>query len=338
MDRKLAVVLAFLLLALVPLGCGGEGDGAGGDGPSAPSGPNEANGNDAQEGATPGAVRAEIRGVHLRVAEGVVLEIRSLRGGLVPTEEGSYPVFDDPTSFAVAIEDAEIAMSPESLAALLNGYVFAYDGAPFSELTIELTEDGKVFQKGQMNKAGGVPFTMLGSLGVTDEGDVKIEPEELHTAGLPVENLLDFFGVELDQVVETRESRGVRIDEDTLILDPERALPSPRMRGRVTGVRVEGNRIVQRFGGGGAGGGVEATAPVQDRGYMFFTGNLLRFGKLTMRDTDLEIADADPSDPFDFYLERYQEQLTAGYSKTLEDGGLVSYMPDYAEAGGTDLP
>jgi hypothetical protein len=251
MDRKLAVVLAFLLLALVPLGCGGEGDGAGGDGPSAPSGPNEANGNDAQEGATPGAVRAEIRGVHLRVAEGVVLEIRSLRGGLVPTEEGSYPVFDDPTSFAVAIEDAEIAMSPESLAALLNGYVFAYDGAPFSELTIELTEDGKVFEKGQMNKAGGVPFTMLGSLGVTDEGDVKIEPEELHTAGLPVENLLDFFGVELDQVVETRESRGVRIDEDTLILDPERTLPSPRMRGRVTGVRVEGNRIVQRFGGGG---------------------------------------------------------------------------------------
>jgi hypothetical protein len=109
----------------------------------------------------------------------------------------------------------------------------------------------------------------------------------------------------------------------------------------VTGVRVEGNRIVQRLGGGGgggAGGGGEATAPVQDRGYMFFTGNLLRFGKLTMRDTDLEIADADPSDPFDFYLERYQEQLTAGYSKTLEDGGLVSYMPDYAEAGGTDLP
>lgn len=318
-----------LLLALGPLACGGEdedGHRAGPDEarPTSPAG----SGSAGEE--TAGAVRAEIRGVHLRVANGVVLEVRALRGALVPVEEGAFPVFDDPESFTVAIEHAEIAMTPASLAALLNGHVFAYDGAPFSDLEIELTDDGKVFQKGQLDKAGGVPFTMLGTLGVTDDGDVRIEPEELHTAGLPVENLLDVFGVELEELVETRESRGVRIDEDALILDPERALPSPRMRGRVTAVRVEDGRIVQTFGDGGGG---EATAPVTDRGYMFFRGNLLRFGKLTMHDTDLEIADADPSDPFDFYLERYQEQLTAGYSKTLKDAGLVSYMPDYAEVG-----
>jgi hypothetical protein len=345
-DSMSAAALALLLavlLGLAALACGGEGEGPAGkhpegespagDGRPDPTGSSETDG---QEGATPGAVRADFRGVHLRVAEGVVLEIRSLSGELVPTEEGSYPIFDDPSSFVMVIEDAEIALSPESLAALLNDHVFAYEGAPFSDLEIELTEDGKVLQKGQLHKAGGVPFSMLGTLGVTGEGDVKIEPEELHTAGLPVENLLDFFGVELDQVVETRESRGVSIDEDTLILDPERALPSPRMRGRVSAVRVEGNRIVQVFGEGAVDGGTGA--PVSDRGHMLFRGNLLRFGKLTMHDTDLEIADADPSDPFDFYLERYQEQLTAGYSKTLEDAGLVSYMPDYAEAGEADLP
>lgn len=344
-DRKpaLALLLALLLpcLALAALACGAgdDDDGKAAPAPTGSTGSTGSGGPEPAEGAADtaeGAVRADIRGVHLRVAEGVVLEIRSLHGELVPTEAGSPPVFDDPSSFVMAIEGAEIALSPESLAALLNGHVFAYEGAPFSDLTIELTEDGKVLQRGQLDKAGGVPFSMLGTLGVTGDGDVKIEPEELHTAGLPVENLLDLFGVELDQVVETRESRGVRIDEDTLVLDPERALPSPRMRGRVTAVRVEGNRIVQTFGAGVGEGGTGA--PVGDRGHMLFRGNLLRFGKLTMHDTDLEIADADPSDPFDFYLDRYQEQLTAGYSKTLEDGGLVSYMPDYAEAGGADPP
>jgi hypothetical protein len=35
---------------------------------------------------------------------------------------------------------------------------------------------------------------------------------------------------------------------------------------------------------------------------MFYRGKILRFGKLTMVDSDLQIVDDDPSDPFDFYL------------------------------------
>ena len=38
----------------------------------------------------------------------------------------------------------------------------------------------------------------------------------------------------------------------------------------------------------------------------------LRFGKLTMVDSDLDLVDADSHDPFDFYLHDYQCQLAAG--------------------------
>jgi hypothetical protein len=55
----------------------------------------------------------------------------------------------------------------------------------------------------------------------------------------------------------------------------------------------------------------------------------LRFGKLTMTDADMELIDADPADPFDFFPARYTEQLVAGYSKNTRQGGLKVYMPDF---------
>ena len=320
------------LAALVP-GCGG-GERSETGGRDRARGEESAPAPDGREQAGRRPIRAAIRNVHLRVDEAVVLEIRGLTGTLESTRPGEVPFFDDPESFRIRIEGAEVAMSPESLAGLLNGHVFAYDGAPLADLTVEITEDGRVRQSGTLRKAGGVPFTMTGAISATPDGDVQLEPEEISAAGLPVERLLDLFGVELSDLINTREDLGVRIEEDTIILDPERAVPPPRIRGRVSSVRVEGGRIVQVFG---SGPGREPRPPVADRGHLFFLGGVLRFGKLTMRPADLEIADLDPSDPFEFYQRRYQEQLVAGYSKTLEDQGLVSYMPDFSEAAGRDL-
>lgn len=34
------------------------------------------------------------------------------------------------------------------------------------------------------------------------------------------------------------------MDDNDIILDPERMLPPPRMRGRITAVRVEGDEMI----------------------------------------------------------------------------------------------
>ena len=62
---------------------------------------------------------------------------------------------------------------------------------------------------------------------------------------------------------------------------------------------------------------------------MYYRGGVLRFGKLTMTDTDLELIDANPRDSFDFFQDRYNDQLVAGYSKNTPQHGLKVYMPDY---------
>jgi hypothetical protein len=52
----------------------------------------------------------------------------------------------------------------------------------------------------------------------------------------------------------------------------------------------------------------------------------LRFGKLMMLDAEMQIVDLRPSGFFGFSLDRYQEQLVAGYERTLPDMGLLVYM------------
>jgi hypothetical protein len=53
-----------------------------------------------------------------------------------------------------------------------------------------------------------------------------------------------------------------------------------------------------------------------------------------MSDADLQLIDADPRDPFDFFPAHYDVQLVAGYSKNTPAKGLKTYMPDYGDIRG----
>ncbi|MGH9567062.1 MAG: hypothetical protein ACRD4I_13825, partial [Candidatus Angelobacter sp.] len=72
--------------------------------------------------------------------------------------------------------------------------------------------------------------------------------------------------------------------------------------------------------------------------YMAYRGNRLKFGRLTMEDTDMVLIDPAPRDPFDFYLDHYKEQLTAGYTKTTATFGLRVFMVDYNKLKPARLP
>jgi len=64
---------------------------------------------------------------------------------------------------------------------------------------------------------------------------------------------------------------------------------------------------------------------------MSFSGNSVRFGKLTMENTDLTVLDLDPGDPLDWYQDHYKEQLAAGYAKINSNFGLRSYVKDFSK-------
>jgi hypothetical protein len=65
---------------------------------------------------------------------------------------------------------------------------------------------------------------------------------------------------------------------------------------------------------------------------MYYRGGVLKFDKLTMNGTDLRLVDADPRNPFEFSPTQYARQLAAGYSKSLPNRGLRTFMLDLDQA------
>jgi hypothetical protein len=271
-----------------------------------------------------------MKNVHMHMTDRVVLKIHSLRGVLLRTDKSRPPVFDDKASFVIRIDAGEIAMSTASLTALMNDYVFNYRKAPIKELEITTDEKGRLEQEGVLDKGVDVPFKVKAVLMPTPDGRIRVKAKSIKAAGLPVKGLMGLLGIEMDDMVKIQAGRGIAVEDNDFILDPQQMLPAPRIRGNVTSVRIEGDQVVQVFGKGPAPG--RRLLPYSRYpNYMYFRGGNLRFGKLTMAGADLALIDQDPKDPFDFNLDRYNDQLVAGYSKNTPNKGLKTFMPDADE-------
>ena len=271
-------------------------------------------------------VQIQMRNVQFRLARDIALEVRNLRGELQSTRQGEPVTFDDSSSFTVDIDTAEVAITTESLTALMNSYVLGYKGAPIKHLTMTIDGD-RLIQKGTIHKAIDLPFEIEGSLSVTEEGNLRLHADKIKSAHIPVKGLLHFFGEDLSKLVNQNAERGMKIVGDDIILTPPTLTPPPHLNGRVTRVAIVGGKIVQFFDSGRHL--ADLTPPLRSPAYIYQRGGVLRFGKLTMNDADLQIVGDRPG-AFDFFQREYQKQLIAGYSKNTPANGLVAHMVDYS--------
>ena len=271
-------------------------------------------------------VAVQMQHVDFHVDSSIVLHIAYLRGALRPTSPEHAPYFDDKHSFSLAIDTARVGITPNALADLLNRYTFAYPGAPLHHLKLSI-------QKTQLKQQGtlrGISFSMIGDLTLTPDGELRLHPSSVKAVGIPVGGLMKFLGLHLQKLVKLNGVRGVRIEKDDFFLSPAELLPPPVAEGHVGALEVTDSAILLGFQPKtGAAARPLPIPPPKPENYMYYRGNVLRFGKLTMHETDLLIMDAEPEDPFDFFLDQYNAQLVAGYSKNTPDHGLVVTMPDY---------
>jgi len=271
-------------------------------------------------------VDIQMRNVNFRLTPDIVIEIRRLRGWLRRTKPELPVTFDDSASFLVDIDTADVAMTPASMTALMNSYVLAYEGSPIKNITVEIRGD-RLVQKGTLRKGVDLPFEMEGSMSPTADGQIRVHADKIKAGHLPVKGLLHLFGEDLSKVMKSNAARGMDVDGDDIILNPRALTPPPHMEGRVTRVGIEGGKIVQHFD---SGRHLPPLMPsLASDAYIYHRNGILRFGKLTMNDADLEIV-GDRAGPFEFFQREYQKQLVAGYSKNTPSGGLVSHMVDYS--------
>jgi hypothetical protein len=271
------------------------------------------------------AVKVQMRNVMYHFTDEIAVHIEVLQGELVPIHGNAMPVFDDKNSFTLRVDDARIVISSSSMTAVLNSHVFAARDSPLKDISLRVEND-EFNIKGKLHSKGDLAFEVAGAVNTTPDGRVRIHANKIKVLHLPAKGFMDLFGIQIASLIKTGKVPGVQAEKDDLILDPQRILPPPHIEGKLTGVRLQGDSIVQFFG---ASEKVAISRPREN--YMQYEGNRLRFGKLTMNDTDLVLLDLDPKDPFDFYLDHYKEQLVAGYTKTTPSFGLRVYMRDFSK-------
>jgi hypothetical protein len=277
------------------------------------------------------ATETTMRNILLHVDDDMRLGIRHLRGRMSDLSGKPVAVLDDKNQLKIDIAYAEIGLTEEALTLFLNRYVFGYRGSPLKDLVVRTAGD-QIVQTGTMHKLIDIPFEMTARLIVTEEGLIRIHTTRMEICDLNGEKLLKAFGMELEDVLDLSGADGVSVDGNDILLDPLKTLPPPKINGRLTAIRVEGNEVVQTFGSPSEAGG-ELTPPIAANNYIYFRGGTIRFGKLYMVLTDLLTIDGDESDPFDFYLDYYHTQLVAGYHTTLASYALVTWMPDFDDIG-----
>ena len=273
----------------------------------------------------------EMRNVLLHIDDRGMIRIERLRGQVV-TDSATPAILDDARSFTIRVTRGTTRMNGDDLAALLNSVVFAYEGAPLKKLKARM-EGNAVVLSGTLRKGVNLPFSITTTPTLEPDGRVRMHPTRTRILGINGAALMKALGLQLDDLLDLKKSRGAVVDGNDILLEPTQILPPPAIEARLESIQVVGDELVQTF----------VTTPLDSiferyvrpdsahPNFVYFRGGRLRFGKLEMIDTDLHIVDADQSDPFDLYLAKYNRQLVAGTSRNLETYGLRVTMPDFAD-------
>jgi hypothetical protein len=280
------------------------------------------------EAAAKAPVQGEMHNVVFHIDETTALDIHELRGELVPKEAGTPLNFDNKTTFVLKVDTATIGLNGESLDNLMNRYIFSYANPPLRDLHI--TMSGKQLrQQGIIHKIVDIPFTMLADVSVSN-GKIRLHPTKVDICGINGLGLLKAVGQNLEKMLPLPHDRGMSAEGNDLLLDPVKMLPPPSVELTLVSVRVEGDELIQVYDAGRHLPPLHPRHP-EEKNWMYYRGGTLRMGKLLMVDADMQVVDTDPADPFDFFIDRYNDQLVAGHTQNQPDYSLLVYMRDFGK-------
>ncbi len=276
--------------------------------------------------------RIEMRNVFFHLDDDARLHVLRLNGEMHDLTGRHIVDLDDKHHVRLDLRSARIELSPEDLTLILNRYIFGYPGSPLRQMVVRITGN-RFEQSGILHKGIDIPFTMVATLSLGPGGVIRLHPTSMKICSLEGLKLVHALGLNLQKMIDLKGAKGVRAEGDDLLLDPLASLPPPAITGQLTGVAVRDGVVVQDFGEPDTLAQHALAPPVVAANYIYMKGGSIKFGKLYMVQGSLETIDADPADPFDFYLDYYASQLVNGYHVTRPDLSLVAWMPDFDKLG-----
>lgn len=312
--------------------------------------PGEAAGSLADSAARPAAPRISdpdmepsltMRNVQFRFSKNLVVGIDRIRAAMQPTPAAGIVSFDDPASFDLNVAGAAIRMTLPQAQVLMNERVFGYEGSNVRHLQLEAAGQEMVI-RGSLTKGATIPFTMTGTLSMRDGRWLAVDTKEIKIGAVGVTGLLKAIHVTLQSMIDPPANGLLRVEKNTILIDVLSELPAPHVRGSVTALDCCARGIALELGAPAAASdsALREIVPsaMASSNFIAIRHGRLRFGKLTMIDADLDLADADPSDPFDFFLRDYQCQLAAGDAHATLQYAWRVRMPDFGKLSARQCP
>ncbi|QTD88122.1 hypothetical protein [Burkholderia anthina] len=270
-----------------------------------------------------------LRDVDFRIVNNLGFFIHQLSATLVPTQAGTPIVFDDPTSFEIDVHEGAVTLDNAKLTALFNTYIFGYRNAPLRKLVVS-AGDGVIHLQGEMQRDGWVPFSLTGTLAIRDGSQLVFHPTGVRVSGINAQPVMRAANVKMADLLKV-ETPIARLAGDDLVMSVDKLMPPPRLKIRITALRVTPAGLDLTLDDGThAGFALPANAPQQA---MYIRGGDVKFMRSMPMNADILIGLVDPTQRnqnFVFDLYHYRDQVSAGYFNFNENGAMTIRMPSYA--------
>ena len=262
---------------------------------------------------------------------GLNLKAEWLEGRLYPTRSGVIPTLDDASSFLVEIEEGKMSMTTDELCSILVTRVLT--GSRLSDVRLSPRGPHEIQINAILHKLVPLPVQLTGDIGATPDGRIRIDIRSVKVMKMPVKGLLHSLRIQPADLTNVKNSAAVQVDGDSIYLRTEQLLPPPRKLGKVTDVHFTADdRLEEDYGAHSQElPSPDNWKPGKWSNFMRLSGGTIRFGKLTMDNTDLVLIDASRGEWFDFDLSRYQDQMVKGQMHMTPRGGLQVFLPGTLE-------
>lgn len=273
-----------------------------------------------------GTTRFMARNVLYRLDPNIAMFLTEMNADVVLKDPTLPFIPANKTDYAIQVHKATVTKGPGDLEALMNNYVFNDRDTPIKDVKMAFKGD-RIVMAGKMKKGVWVGFEMEGTLEPTPDGKIKMKPVVIRSMGLRVDGLMGLFGLEMAKLLKMKEEKGLIMQGNEILMDPAKLYPPPSLLCKITKVAIANGAMHLEMDDGQSRPWPELPVMNSKSTLLMWGGDVLINSSLSLN-SKMQILDATPQTPMVFALDRYREQLEAGFVVPSRAGHMIAYVPD----------
>ncbi len=142
---------------------------------------------------------------------------------------------------------------------------------------------------------------------------VRFTPDKIKLNGVSIKGLLDFFHIQVGEVVKVHNSKGSLFTSgDSIYFNPTKFLKAPHIEGGITSIATDQGTITVGVGGEDPNNKAKIKLAASSENYLALRGGNVNFSGFNLLHTDLKLIDGTPQDPFDIINDPSKKVITQG--------------------------